>query len=340
MRIVLILLLLSAPLPAQKDPASEAFSAWVVEHRAADHKARSRSLFEASADWVAKWPDSQLAWRERRESLVTTGNRSAELWKQTGETLIRLNPPHTIASSIAYDWMAAGVNLKDAELLLTAEISWMDVTAAPAKPAQPSLADLIHEANFAIRALDPLATLASTQIQLKEFDRAQITIERLHNLLEGNFKKYFDQDPLEAFPDYHAKYFSLSARLAKAEGRNADALGLYRQVITNPYFHREYSGYVEETHALWKQTGGTEEGCATFSKVPQLPAGAPTGHTAFPPWVALNYQLPAMNAPGLDSRTWTTKNFEGKITLVRVWSACLRFRNYTKRSRTARTSSW
>ena len=94
----------------------------------------------------------------------------------------------------------------------------MDATTPPAKPAQPSLADLIHEANFAVRSLDPLATLASTQIQLKEFDRAQITIERLHNLLEGNFKKYFDQDPLEAFPDYQAKYFSLSARLlAKAE---------------------------------------------------------------------------------------------------------------------------
>ena len=102
MRTVLILLLVPALLPAQADPASQAFSAWVEEHRMADHKARSRSLFEASADWVAKWPDSQLAWRERRESLVTTGNRSAELWKQTGETLIRLNPPHTIASSIAY----------------------------------------------------------------------------------------------------------------------------------------------------------------------------------------------------------------------------------------------
>ena len=44
--------------------------------------------------------------------------------------------------------------------------------------------------------------LASAQIKLKGFDAARLTIARLHNVLEVDFKNHFDQDPLERIAHY------------------------------------------------------------------------------------------------------------------------------------------
>ena len=320
----LLLLLAMAPflLQAQADPAAEAYKAWNRDHSGSDYVARAQSLFEVSAEWVAKWPDSQLAWNKRRESLLGTRNRSAELWKQVDENLIRINPPHTFASIAAYDWVTANVNLKDGEALVASEIEWLD-GSRPAQPPQPSLADLIEDSYFGSRVFAPLCTLASAQIKMKEFDSARATIGRIRAWLDGDFKVHFDQDPLETFPDYEAKDYILSAQLAQAEGRNLDALAFWQKVITNPFFRREYGGFVNQTRDLWKQVGGTDQGWGAFSRVPALPAGVPAGYlgTPFLPWVALDYKLPKLNLPGLGSKTWTNADFERKATMVYLFAS-------------------
>ena len=281
----------AATIPAQGDPAFEAYKAWNAEHRTQDYKTRAQELLTISAEWVAKWPNSQFAWYQRRDALVSLRSHSAELWKQTGENLMRLSPPHTIASSTAYDWVAAGVNIKEAEALLASELQWMDARPKPARPAAPTLADLVDEANFSSRPFPALCTLAQAQIQLKEFDQAHATIERVHDWLNGDFKRYFDQDPLEAFPDYGAKYFQLSADLAEAQGKPLDALAFYQRVMTNPNYRREYS-YAKDLRALWTDAGGSNEAWLAFSEIPPLPPGVPAGRSGAPflPWLAVDYK--------------------------------------------------
>jgi len=211
-------------LQAQADPANEAYRAWVQLHGGEDSKTRAQSLFEISADWVAKWPDSMLlAWTWRRDSVVETRSHSPELWKQVDENLIRVSPPHSYAAAAAYDWVTAHVNLKDAETLVTSEIAWIDGQPRPTPPGQPTLADLIDDAHFGSRVFGPLCTLASAQVQLKEFDGARTTIARIRNWLDGDFKLHYDQDPLATVPGYEAKVPILSAQLAQAEGRSMDA---------------------------------------------------------------------------------------------------------------------
>jgi thiol-disulfide isomerase/thioredoxin len=322
MKLLLLLLTAALLLQAQPDPAAEAHKAWNREHQGSDYAARAQSLFEVSAEWVAKWPDSRLAWTQRRQSLVETQNRSAELWKQVDENLIRLSPPHTFASTAAYDWVANGINVKYGEALISSEIEWLDSRQRSTLPAQPTLADLIDDADFGSRVFSPLCTLAMAQIKMKEFDKAHATIKRIRTWLDGDFKLHFDQDPLETFPDYEAKDYILSAKLAQAEGRNLDALAFSQKVITNPYSHREYA-FAKEEHELWRQAGGSEEGWAVFSRVPPLPAGVPAGDPGMPfrLWVALDYKLPRLNLPGLGSRTWTNSDFEGKATMVYLWAS-------------------
>ncbi|GEM_PF-6878137 len=309
---------------SQPDPAYEAYRAWSRENQTLNYDARAKSLFEATAEWMAKWPDSRFVWNMRRQSLLETKSLSPELWKQAGENLIRLSPPHTVASGIAYDWVTARVNLKDAEALVQSEIEWHDARPKPTKPQTPTLLDLVEEAYFHHTPFPPLCTLATAQIQLREFDQARATIARIRNWLDSDFKRYFDQDPLEAFPDYESKYYILSAQLVQAEGRNADALAFYQKVIGNPYYRREYSeGQLTQTRSLWKMIGGTDEGWTIFSKVPPLPHGVPGGYSGFGflPWLTLDYKLPPMNLPGLGSRTWTLNDFEGKSTMVYLWAS-------------------
>jgi len=215
MRLASLLALVPLLLTAQSDPASEAHKTWEQQHHTGDFKSRGQARYEASAEWTAKWPDSRLAWEQRRRSLLEIDSRSPELWKEADENLIRLSPPHTFASGAASDWVALGI--------------------------------------------------------------------------------------------------TLSAELAVAEGRKADAPALYQRVIADPYFHREYGGFIRETRALWDELGGTKEGWGVFAKVPPLPAGVPAGFPGQPflPWVTVDFRLPPLEGA----------QFEGKTTLVYVWAA-------------------
>ncbi|MGA2149216.1 MAG: TlpA disulfide reductase family protein [Bryobacteraceae bacterium] len=324
MKLLILLTGMATLAVAQPDPAFEAYRAWESAHRDMDRKTRAQALFEVSGEWVTKWPDSRVAWQQRRDALLPLQSRSAELWKQVGDNLIRLSPPHTVAGSTAYDWVAIGVNLNDAEALLHFEINWSDAQPKPVHDA-PTLADLVDEANFASRPFPLLCSLEMAEIQLKQFDQAHATIARIHGWLEGDFKRYFDQDPLETFPDYTAKYFLFSADLARAEGEKTDALAFYQRLLTNPYYLREYAhpARLYDAHALWQEMGGTEEGWAAFSEVPPLAEGVPSGYkgVAFLPWVAVDYKLPDMNLSSLDSRPWTNRDFEGKATIVYLWAS-------------------
>ncbi len=80
----------------------------------------------------------------------------------------------------------------------------------------------------------PTGSLARAQIQLKEFDKARATIDRVHAWLQGDFRRYFDTDPLEAFADFDAKYYQLSAELATAEVRKACAAQLSDNAVFRP----------------------------------------------------------------------------------------------------------
>jgi thiol-disulfide isomerase/thioredoxin len=126
---------------------------------------------------------------------------------------------------------------------------------------------------------------------------------------------------LSTFPDYQAKYWQLSGKLAEAEKRNADALAYYHELIANPYHRREYG--FKQTRALWDKMGGTDAGWAVFSAAPPLPPGVPSGNPGVPflPWHALNYKLPPMDLPAFALARATNHSFEGKSTVVYLWAS-------------------
>jgi len=331
--LILSVVAAAAVLAAQGDPAVDAYRIWEATQHGVDYRTRAQHLLDVSAEWVAKWPDSDSAWGERREALVSLRSASAELWKRVDENIMHLRPPHTFAAVAASDWVTAGVNVEAAEKLLLDEIAWEDSRRRPAPKASPTLADLVDQAQFTSSKFVMLCTLARAQIQLKQFDQARATIESVQSWLEGDFRLHFDKDPLEAFPDYEAKYFQLSAELAMAEGRKVDALAFYHAYLANPYYRREYGspGPMNSLNHLWKEIGGSDAGWTAFSAVPPLPPDVPVGWRGAPfpawanvvyfPWVKVDYKLPTMRIADLRGRTWTNRDFQEKTTIVYLWSS-------------------
>ena len=331
----------AATLAAQGDPAFDAYRAWDATQHGVESRTRARNLLDVSADWVAKWPNSDFAWNERREALVSltagtnssAGGPSAELWKQVDENLIRLRPPHTFAALAAYDWVAAGVNLEAAEKLLLDEIAWEDSRSRPSLAASPTLADLVDQATFTSGQFVKLCSLARVQIRLKQFDQAQAAIQRVQTWLKDDFQLHYDMDPLETFPDYESQYFQLSAELAMAQERKVDALAFYHAYLANPYYHREYGapGPMNSLNHLWKEIGGSDAGWPAFSAVPPLPPDVPVGwrggrfpawaNVVYFPWVKVDYKLPPRQITDLTGRTWTNRDFQEKTTIVYLWSS-------------------
>ena len=301
-------------LTAQPDPAYDAYQRWEQQHRTGDYRVLGQALYEASTEWTAKWPDSRLAWEQRRNSLLQVQNRSPALWKEVDENLIRLSVAHTYALFAAQDWVTYGINLKEAKALLSSEIAWLNTHPRPATAGAATLTDPIEEADFSARFIRSALDFSQRRNSVEGIRCCpRADLQRIHSWLEGDFKHYYDQDPLETFPDYRSTYLTLSAQLAAAEGRKARRLGVLPSRDHRSILHRRYTRiYLKQTRALWDEMGGTPEGWTVFSEVPPLPSGVPAGYfgTSFLPWHALNYKLPPLEGA----------HFEGKTTLVYLWA--------------------
>ncbi len=255
-----------------RDPAFEAYKTWekIRGSTEAAWTAHAEALYKASADWVAQWPDNRFAWEQRRNALLHTRSHSAEDWKQVADGLTRAafnGDPRSLKLSIAQDWVSARVMLKDAVDMLRELMDWSETQS----PAQSDLiqgtvaADLDESRRPSFRFV-VLDTLVDAAIELKDFNLARSTLSKMRKWLDTDFKKYYEQSPIN-FPDREGRYVNSMGRLAQSEGRKLDALAYFQQLITNPWYAREYGGPVDKARALFRELGGSDETWATWSKV-------------------------------------------------------------------------
>lgn len=176
---------------------------------------------------------------------------------------------------IAQDWVGAGVMTKEALDMLRELEDWSETQPPPQSDLmQGTIAadlDASSRPSFRFAVLD---TLADAAIKLKDFDLARSTLSRMRKWLDMDFKKYYEQNPAN-FPDHEGRYVHLMGRLAQSEGRKLDALSYYQQLITNPFYAREYGGPVDKARGLFRELGGSDETWAVWSKMQPWPPGKP-----------------------------------------------------------------
>lgn len=168
-------------------------------------------------------PGTVFNWEQRRSVLLQTQNGSPELWIETDRNILRLRPPHTFAMQAASDWVGHHINLREAEALIASEIQFEEERPEPVISDPPKLGELIHQAHFSTRLFEPLCLLAAAQIELREFGAAHATLGRIEQFLDGDFKRFFDEDSFGGVPEYRSKYEALAAELGRAEGKTVES---------------------------------------------------------------------------------------------------------------------
>lgn len=116
-------------------------------------------------------------------------------------------------------------------------------------------------------------------------------------------------------------YWICRARLAVLDGHNADALAYYQLANqTNPAKPQMRRGKFwddqgDETRALWKEMGGTDEAWQVWRKQPDTSQQAGEG-----PGTKPNKQLPEFTLADMAGKTWRLKDLAGRTTLITVWA--------------------
>lgn len=300
--VVGIVLSCAAQIPAP-DPVWEAYRAWEKQQPQATNqdqwKARGRSLYEASGEWIRRWPENHMAWDQRRSALVQTHSRSPDDWKEVAEGLIRTSSEKdrdSVRRLLAQDWIAAGVWLREASDLFKA------VLKQPEPPNDGSLRGQLDTAYHAMDRWVAFENLARAGLKLKDLDQARNAIQDQRRWLDKEFREHFIADP-RAWPDHEARHLRNAAELAEAENHKLDALAYYRPILANPYYAQEYSTsrIAGRAHPIWKDLGGTDSGWNIWSQLEQplegyslLPAGVPLR-----PWVKVRQPLPDVKLASL-----------------------------------------
>ena len=124
-----------------------------------------------------------------------------------------------------------------------------------------------------------------------------------------------------ADPRYIWMYWIGRARLAILDGHNADALAYYQlanqTIPVKPQMRQGkfWDEQGDETKALWKEMGGTDEAWHSWNKQPD------TGQQATEAfWTKPNQQLPEFTLADMAGKTWHLKDLAGRTTLITVWA--------------------
>ncbi len=131
---------------------------------------------------------------------------------------------------------------------------------------------------------------------------------------------------IEGNPPQNKKYLSAywwnRARLAALDNHKQDALAYYQLALqTRDEPPKAWGGklrddVMDETHALWKELGGSEPAWAVWSK---SPAGK-ANELVEGRWEKPKKELPAFELADLSGKTWRLKELAGKTLLINLWA--------------------
>jgi thiol-disulfide isomerase/thioredoxin len=294
------------------------------------HQEIMREYAKVSAEWIAKWPDSLMAWDMRLGAMTSAPDWTQEELERVGEQCLKLAAKRPLGWTstprelrVAQAWVRRGIRLKDSVRM--AEESLDQILLGPEElsdlTAPPNAAEIVKggQYGFDISVWGAMDAIADGAAQLKDFDKARGMLGKMQRWLDENqFKK---DDATTGYPQFQSRYLQGAGRLAEAEGRKVDAVALYARAIAtgsvNPELRKHF-------RALWDEQGGTAEGWEIATK--RLPAPKPPERPLvgvareFAEWTKTDKALPEASLRDSLGKTWSVSSLKGKTTFLNVWA--------------------
>ena len=163
--------------------------------------------------------------------------------------------------------------------------------------------------NAASGRFQTLRIQAAVARKLKNFEKSKAALDEM--------KRHLEEDPPN-YSRFEGSYLSESALLCEAQGHKLDALAYYKLLFNQspPTLKVE-----EHVRALWKETGGTDEGFKLWSSSEPKKSAVVSEPS---PWSEANIPLTSLHASDNDGRAWTIADLKGKTTLLNVWATWCR----------------
>jgi hypothetical protein len=172
--------------------------------------------------------------------------------------------------------------------------------------------------------LDLLGFEVDGYLQLKQADKAQLTLTQMDERLQGLKSQVGDiQRHKKSYARKLSVYWGLMAREAELRGRKLDAMGFYENALLTRLDaeQKPETGKKDEladnAHQLWASLGGTDEGWRLWYGRRADALANQAGLT----WEDANLPLPTFELADLSGKTWNVASLKGKVTFLNFWAS-------------------
>jgi thiol-disulfide isomerase/thioredoxin len=294
-------------------------------------EAYQRARYQATAEWVSKWPDEVEAWGLR----LFAARELPELSNAEIEAIIA-NLTKAIESNgsvrdyglpIAYTYLKRNIQLEHIPALVQQGIAHVEKQLKRQRPSDlmptdERFASGASAYNFAHWAGWPL--LVEAYAKLKQPDKARQHLAQMAEALKTT-------KPAEKANDMQKRsylanqviYWQTVAKLSESENRKLDALNCYQTALSlRPKIEGPFRDELtENTQRLWKELGGTAEGWQAFlSRNEETKSKLTVSPVTFSTWLTKNQPLSDFALNDLQGKSWRLAELKGKVTFINFWA--------------------
>jgi thiol-disulfide isomerase/thioredoxin len=305
---------------------------WMQEHprpspaKSEDYKKWNEQHFEATEEWLKRWPKAPSLRTEQRQYLhlpelsnekaLAIIDENAQVAESRPDLVVSLPPFSVVAAEVC---VKRKVRLDRVPKMIEAGLRQAEVQ----QKYQPD-PELISVEARGLR-VDWLAftryragiILADLYLFTKETSKAQEVLTQVSTDLDAQ-KPAKTASPREQsqYQFERREYLQRLAQLEEMEGRQQDALTHYQDVLKQlprRVVEEEKEDYVRAAKQLYLKQGGKPEDWLAWSTSTEK-----AGHTE----TALSFSapLPDFEVKDLHGRTWRLSDIKGKATLLDFWA--------------------
>jgi hypothetical protein len=291
-------------------------------------------LLEQANKWVKERPNTTFMWSMRLDALIELdGIASAEI-ENAADQVFRVAQKNSGPSGPASDEYfsvaraLSGKHLQPARVLEMAQKGLERLEIEQKEPDYDLYADKEQTARShfytAYRGVEGQGYASDAYIELKQRDKAQITLSRIDERLQDLKSLAGDKnDHKRSYLQQLSVYWGRMGRVAELQESKLDAMAFYENALLTRLEAEQKPALgvkdelAENAKKLWSSLGGTDEGWTMWY---ERRANELSRLTTLR-WDDANEPLATFEIADLNGKTWNLESLKGKVTFLNFWAS-------------------